>query len=598
MPIISTVRNYCIFFVPVAWIVFFQGAHAQAERDAIASKPADVRLVIDVSGSMKRNDPNNLRQPSVDLLVQLLPEGSKAGVWTFGQWVNMLVPHKATNADWRSSGSVSAKKINSVGLYTNIGGALEKAAYDAETPNENYQTSIILLTDGMVDIDQDPDKNRSEWRRIVDEVLPKIQQAGYRIHTIGLSDNADIDLLNKLSISTDGIAEIAYTADDLMRIFLKAFEVSAPAEKVPFEGNSFVIDSSVEEFTALIFRQSAANPTELIGPDDVTHAKGNQSRFTKWYSGANYDLVTIKQPLEGEWRVLGDIDPGSRVTVVSNLNLRVSPLPNNVYVGSEVEANYFLQEDGSTVTNSDFLALMDIRSELQAGNDEFDLQTMWSEKSNRDAIPADGIYTSELPKFDREGVYQLEILVDGKSFIREFTHQFTVRQPFGAEIRERFEDGKLEYILTARSYSNEINFESTQVLAVLYGPNGRKKIRPLLPTGLDTWQATIIPDEEGVYRAEVKVKGETKNGDPVDVQLEDIDFNYSIENGFVEEVEPFFEATPEPQTPATPESQSTPTPAGTENNENVSEPGDCGYVSRSACPPSARMAFVCHFGCW
>ncbi|KKN16602.1 hypothetical protein LCGC14_0974140, partial [marine sediment metagenome] len=45
----------------------------------------DIRIIVDISGSMKETDPNNLRQPAVRLLARVLPEGSTAGVWTFGQ---------------------------------------------------------------------------------------------------------------------------------------------------------------------------------------------------------------------------------------------------------------------------------------------------------------------------------------------------------------------------------------------------------------------------------------------------------------------------------------------------------------------------------
>jgi hypothetical protein len=63
----------------------------------------DVRVIIDISGSMKHNDPNNLRKPALELLVKLFPEGSKAGVWTFGQWVNNLVPSESVNKPWRDN---------------------------------------------------------------------------------------------------------------------------------------------------------------------------------------------------------------------------------------------------------------------------------------------------------------------------------------------------------------------------------------------------------------------------------------------------------------------------------------------------------------
>ncbi len=536
---------------------------AQNEKLSEASEPLppDVRLVIDVSGSMKRNDPNNLRQPAVDLLVQLLPEKSKSGVWTFGQWVNMLVPHKEVTDKWREEASDKSNDINSVGLYTNIGSALEKAAYDMTSLSQNYKTSIILLTDGMVDVAKDPQKNEREWRRIVDKVLPKLKAAGYKVHTIALSENADRDLMNRLSLETDGIAAVAKTADDLMKIFLKAFDASAPAEQVPLDDNSFVIDSSVEEFTLLIFKKNAKEPTQLVGPDNKVHSEQTGSRYVSWYRGPNYDLVTMKQPLEGEWRVVADIEPDSRVTVVSNLNLRVKSLPINVPKGSSPEVVFFLKEDGKTITQPEFLSLMSVNSKLLAGVDEFELSEIWSEDVETSPPPRDGKFQFELPEFDKEGIYQMTLLVDGKSFYREFSHQFSVRRPFGAEIKQNFSDGTLEYLLTARSFVNGINYTKTQVVATIQTPDENKRIQPLSETGRDTWQATVRPELEGMYQALIKVKGEYKDGSPLNVTLEPIKFNYSLDGGFVEEKEPFKEkqeSTPKPK--VTEEPNSSPIP--------------------------------------
>src|SRR6187402_3821518 len=42
--------------------------------------PSDVRVLIDISGSMKQTDPQNLRKPAVDLIARLLPDKSRAGI--------------------------------------------------------------------------------------------------------------------------------------------------------------------------------------------------------------------------------------------------------------------------------------------------------------------------------------------------------------------------------------------------------------------------------------------------------------------------------------------------------------------------------------
>ncbi|MBL4680318.1 MAG: VWA domain-containing protein [Pseudomonadales bacterium] len=63
----------------------------------------NIRLIIDISGSMKKNDPQNLRIPAVNLLVNILPKGTHAGVWTFGQYVNDLIPFQKVNQTWKKT---------------------------------------------------------------------------------------------------------------------------------------------------------------------------------------------------------------------------------------------------------------------------------------------------------------------------------------------------------------------------------------------------------------------------------------------------------------------------------------------------------------
>ncbi len=131
-------------------------ANVARAQDEARTLPADVRVIIDISGSMKKTDPQNLRKPAVDLIVRLLPDDSKAGIWTFGQSVNMLVPHRVVDQAWRTEGSKKAAAINSVAMFTNIGAALEKATDDSAAPARDYRRNVILLTDGVVDINQKP----------------------------------------------------------------------------------------------------------------------------------------------------------------------------------------------------------------------------------------------------------------------------------------------------------------------------------------------------------------------------------------------------------------------------------------------------------
>ena len=90
-------------------IAFLLGLNSNA---IAASKIDDIRILIDVSGSMKKTDPSNLRVFALKLLNGLIPSGSRAGVWTFGRYVDMSVKWGKVNDEWRKAADTGASKIH------------------------------------------------------------------------------------------------------------------------------------------------------------------------------------------------------------------------------------------------------------------------------------------------------------------------------------------------------------------------------------------------------------------------------------------------------------------------------------------------------
>ncbi len=123
-----------------------------ADADLGSVLKPDLRLLIDISGSMKAADPDNLRAPALELMVRLLPEGAKAGVWLFGEDVQLLVPHRVVDAQCKAQALAAISEIDNSGLRTNIPAALAAATYDFDRLDPSYRTSIVLLTDGKVDV--------------------------------------------------------------------------------------------------------------------------------------------------------------------------------------------------------------------------------------------------------------------------------------------------------------------------------------------------------------------------------------------------------------------------------------------------------------
>ncbi|HEA52639.1 MAG TPA: VWA domain-containing protein [Marinobacter antarcticus] len=383
----------------------------------------DIRIIVDISGSMKETDPNNLRQPAVRLLARVLPEGSTAGVWTFGQYVNMLVPHGEVNEGWRETAINRSGKINSVALRTNLGKAIETASDDYVTGGTLENTHFILLTDGKVDISDSDDVNRAEEKRIVSKVLEPLVARGATFHTVALSDQADAGFLKTLADKSKGSFRTADTAEALNLAFLGALNTAAPQEQIPIEGNAFTVDAGVKEFTALIFRGSAKTGEaaesaglEMIGPDGKALAQSSAPDNVRWAREAAYDLVTITEPQSGEWRVKGALGEGSQVTVVSDLRMVVSQIPPTFTPESPINVRVGFFEKADRITSPEFLDVLSVKLSLMSEDGSSGSKTL-----SVDSSPEEGEYSDTISKLPAEGVYRIDIVADGKTFARKFT---------------------------------------------------------------------------------------------------------------------------------------------------------------------------------
>ncbi|MGM0767483.1 MAG: VWA domain-containing protein [Pseudomonadota bacterium] len=401
------------------------------------SGAADVRIIVDISGSMKDNDPDNLRQPAVRLLARMLPEDAGAGVWTFGQYVNMLVPYASVGDDWRNRAITRSADINSVALRTNLGEAIEVASDDFFTDGNLDSTDFILLTDGKVDISDDEELNREERERILGPVLDRLISKGATIHTVALSDEADSRLLQTLAARTGGSYNVAPSAEALNLAFLDALNAAVPQQQVPIEGDGFSVDSGVEEFTALIFwgedETSDTRKLELTDPDGNTAVVGNTGEGMRWAREAGYDLITVSEPVAGQWRIHGELGEGSRVTVVSDLRMVVTPLPSSFSAEQPLELQIAFFEGDEKLTDPEFLSVLDVGVSLTSEDNRSGNKVLSS-----DGPPDDGIYRDTIGGLPAAGKYAIEVVADGQTFTRKFSgfSRFEVPQDAAGTVPE------------------------------------------------------------------------------------------------------------------------------------------------------------------
>lgn len=486
-------------------------AAASMADEPVKPLPSDVRVIIDISGSMKKTDPENLRKPAVDLIVRLLPDNSKAGLWTFGQSVNMLVPHRVVDKQWREEAVQKATTINSIAMFTNIGAALEKVTEDYATPAKDYRRNIILLTDGVVDISKEAVVNLNERKRVLTELLPRLKESDYRIHTIALSGDADQELMKKLSIATDGIFEVADTADELMSTFLRIFDQAVPSERVPLDENGFLVDASIQEFTALIFRRAEVPATIIVAPDGKEYRGTDPKSNVNWYRTGKYDLITVQQPQPGQWKIKTDMAPGSRVTVVSNLQLAVQPLKSNIKSNQPVDLAYSFLENDQTITNKDFLGVLSGKALISQADSpevtEIDLTAL---------IPTDGVFHHNLAGFAKQGEYDLHIVIDGKTFKREFIHHINITDSaFKLEKRVDEVEGKKTYVYALTADAEVVDVSNTKVTALIKSSKDNNLDQQLNAIGKDHWEFSFAPAQTARYDIVLQIDGKQIDGSPL-----------------------------------------------------------------------------------
>jgi uncharacterized protein (TIGR03503 family) len=505
--------------------------------------PFDVRIIIDISGSMKQTDPNNLRIAALNLLLELMPEGSQAGIWTFGRYVNNLVPVAKVDDAWRAKAKKSSLNISSLGLQTNLSGALNDAAWGLSA-DSGFQQSIILLTDGKLDMAEAgaanaEQINTQERTTLMTQVLDKYRIAGASVHTLALSDLADKDLLQEIALETDGLYSEAKDAESLMKAFLRAFDRAVPAEQVPMENNTFVIDSSVDEYTALIFKRSnGIRETAILTPSGERWSQMEHPKSVRWHKDVSFDLITIKQPEAGTWIAEADLDPANRVTILSDLVLNVKGLPTTIFPGDLLDVEVNLNNKGAVVDKKEILRLTDMTITVVTASGLEGSKVL----SDPENPPVDGIYREGLYRLKEMGQYQVDVIAEGRTFQRKRSFSMTMLQPI--EIAHRADQDKGVYRIEVRGLSENLNVERSKVIAKIKGPDNNTIIQSIIfDKQAQAWVSEVEASKgPGQYRVDLNVRGVTQSGKNFNVKPEGIIFDLPIQSAVtgadgIEEVE-------------------------------------------------------------
>ena len=486
-------KRICLYMLLIA--VLSQGQLLAAEARY------DFRILIDVSGSMKQTDPQNLRVPALKLMNGLIPDGSRAGVWTFGRYVNMSVKWSLVDDAWRRLADSGADQIHSNALLTDIESALARASVGWGKADANTQRILLLLTDGKVDVSSDTAKNEASRARVLDKSLAALKQAQAQVHAIALSHGTDEVLLKQLALETGGSFAVAQSAAELQKVFFRMFERASKPDTVALNGREFQIDSSIREMTLLLFRAETSEPTLLIPPDSPA-LSALKPRGSRWRSDRGYELITVKNPQAGTWRIDAQMDPDNRLMVVTDLKLQVGGMPAYATPREALEITAELFNRDKKISRNSFLRFVD----FQISHIDVEGNETRHEMNHTQVRKDKGQYRYQSDRKLAEGTHSFIVSADSRTFNRSKRFDMQVQWPVEVKIEAQQAPGIYEFKLRARE--EYLMPDGLTADVDIEAPDG--SMNSLALESSAGWLRTEVKtDQDGLYHAHVKVSAQS-----------------------------------------------------------------------------------------
>jgi hypothetical protein len=254
-----------------------------------------------------------------------------------------------------------------------------------------------------------------------------------------------------------------------------------------------------------------------------------------WHYQNNYDLVTVESPEVGRWQIKAPVDPDNQVMIVTDLQLQTSVLPNYLNSGEQLVIEAYFTDAQKIITRVDFLNFIELK--LQVNN-------IAAESQNYEFIAQPdkpGFFKIQLPEFDQEGIYHLDISANGHSFQRAVMHSLAVlKTPISMTYKIDAQHVVIDFV-------PDVEWIDTEMLHIAASiQTGDALLQNVIVTEqAGQWQLIIqAPEPEQSVQVSFAVQAQTVAGAAITPALQDLLFTHDM---FVVEPEEIIEQTTEPE---------------------------------------------------
>ena len=404
----------------------------------------DVVILMDSSGSMKKNDPKILRVPAAKMFVSLLSKNDRVSIVSFSdEGYPILQLTKLGTKKSMAKIHHAIDKVSSKGAYTNIYSALQKGHQllsDEKIAGPNLKI-MLIMSDGQMDVgNSNKDIELTGKLRIM--LTEKIKKEKIKVYTIAFTEESDKKLLEEIAQKSDGVFNFAQNDKELHHIFTSIFENLKQPEMIPFSGNSFLIDDSITEVTIVGTKEKAKTEITLQSPSNKEYTSKTKNKKINWFKTPGFDMVTIQNPIPGKWQIHFSTGKNNKAYIATNLKLSSALESSSLIVGKATTIVAWLEKDKKRIDKAEILKNVDISIILSKPDGT--IQTI---KSIQNISDERKIEKLGLAKFsvtpDIEGDYKIKIVAKGKTFGRETTHTLKAILPANYNLKKTIQEKKL-----------------------------------------------------------------------------------------------------------------------------------------------------------
>jgi hypothetical protein len=278
--------------------------------NAKENKQLDVVLVLDQSGSMKKNDPNGLMKEAAKTFITMLPLNSRANIITFNRkrskWQNSLTDLSSSEQIASATNWIDNVKYTG---DTDVGNAVSEAV-DMFDLDDGRVHAILVFSDGRNDFGIEKNKEKESDENLSD-ALVTAKNSGIQIYCIGygseMSDTSDTPYkkLDSIAIAnSDNRITTQTDAESIGEYFNLVLAELMDSQSIPIIDNTVEIASNVKEANINITSSSkiADANIKLIGPDgnEINFDNNDSSKlFTYEYSA----VIKLYKPTPGTYTI-------------------------------------------------------------------------------------------------------------------------------------------------------------------------------------------------------------------------------------------------------------------------------------------------------